>query len=463
MPSVVLFYKYFVPSPLLLERFPEHYVQVLYKHQLELCRRLDLKGRVLIAVEGINGSLCAPSNLVLQEYISSMESFNLSNGKLLLSERANAIIDGANVHDEERQLIYSDVDWKKSTSSVSEPFPDLKISIVKEIVSTGGILSAKEIPTFGGKHLTPREFHNVLTAEEDVVLIDVRNTFEHEIGHFVHPTTHEAAINPNMVAFSSFDSIFCEKQAEALKDKKVLMYCTGGIRCEKASAMLRKRGVDNVCQLQGGIHRYLEEFGEKEDSLFMGKNFVFDQRVSMPDSSKTANSIVGKCVECTLPFDEISGSRICTVCRDLVLVCPTCHATLREYHCRRHSNLKHCYFTFLEVFDKHELTTQKKQLEEIWKSRLLPPGLYKNFRRTLKRQITKIDKRLEELKLGEPKADRKAPRRCRTCTKTSDECNGNCWGFWKQADTSDLGERKKPCESKNESSLDSISSTTLLK
>jgi predicted sulfurtransferase len=137
--------------------------------------------------------------------------------------------------------LFTNVDWKESSveeddDELLEPFPDLKISIVKEIVSTGGLVSAKEVITKGGQHLTPEEFHQVLvdagsaSGSKPVVLVDVRNTFEHDIGHFVHPTSGQAAMNPEMVTFSSFDSNFCAKYAAELKDKKVLMYCTGGIR-----------------------------------------------------------------------------------------------------------------------------------------------------------------------------------------------------------------------------------------
>jgi len=435
-PSVVLFYKYFVPCPSPLKRNPEHYVEVLRRHQQELCTRLHLKGRVLLALEGINGTLYARNSHILEEYVAAMESFDLVKDCALPEGTEDLVKCG---EEEERQLVYSGIDWKRSAAA-TEPFPDLKISIVKEIVSTGGVITAEDIARLGGKHLSPREFHDaVLSDEKNVVLIDVRNTFEHEIGHFVNPKTHEAAMNPNMVVFSNFDSTFCAKQASSLQDKKVLMYCTGGIRCEKASAMLRKRGVEDVCQLQGGIHRYLEEFGDK--GLCQGKNFVFDQRVSAMDSSTPTATVVGKCIECASPYDEISGSRLCSVCRDLVLVCPKCQESLREYHCRRHSAWKHCYFTFLEIFDADELSTQRKRLEEI-RASLSPPGDFKNVRRTLMRQITKIDNRLDALESGKATVDREAPRRCRTCMKPNNECDGKCWGFWKQAESSDLGKRK---------------------
>ena len=429
-PNVVLFYKYFVPCPFLLRRFPEHFVEELHRHQRELCARLDLKGRVLLALEGINGTLYARNNEILLEYMTAMKSFDLARDCAVPEAMKGDCAEIDECH------LYSGIDWKQSTAS-EHPFPDLKISVVKEIVSTGGVIAADDLPRLGGKHLSPREFHNILSSDqENVILIDVRNIFEHEIGHFVHPRTQEAAMNPNMVAFSNFDSTFCAKNAPALKEKTVLMYCTGGIRCEKASAMLRKRGVDDVYQLEGGIHRYLEEFGD--EGLFQGKNFVFDQRMSASDSFASANTVVGKCVECANPYDEISGSRLCTVCRDLVLVCPKCQESLREYHCRRHSEWKRCYFTFLDVFDAEDLKAQKEQLEEFRES-LSAPGDHRNVRRTLMRQIEKVATRMEKLESGEAKVVRDAPRRCRTCSKANDECDGRCWGFWKQSSVNNPG------------------------
>lgn len=201
--------------------------------------------------------------------------------------------------------------------------------------------------------------------------------------------------------------------------------------CEKASVILRKRGVEDVSQLSGGIHRYLETFGN--DGFYKGLNFVFDQRVAMkPDPTLPQNEVVGRCVECERPFDEICGSRVCTVCRDLVLVCPQCQSTLREYHCRRHASWKNCYFTFLEVFDSKELNEQLRGLRQIYDS-LVPASEHKNQRRTLSRQMDKIQQHLEKLESGVVTVDRQAPRRCRTCMEPNTICHGRCWGFWKTA------------------------------
>jgi hypothetical protein len=193
--------------------------------------------------------------------------------------------------------------------------------------------------------------------------------------------------------------------------------------------MLRNRGVEDVSQLSGGIHRYLETFGN--DGYYKGLNFVFDQRVAMkPDPAKQQNEVVGRCVHCTSQFDEICGSRVCTVCRDLVLVCPTCQSTLREYHCRRHCLWKECYFTFLEIFDVDELKEHVCRLKEA-RATLMPSSAHRNQRRTLSRQIVKVDEHISKLEAGTLIANPNAPRRCRTCWEPSTICNGRCWGFWK--------------------------------
>lgn len=236
---------------------------------------------------------------------------------------------------------------------------------------------------------------------------------------------------------------------------------TGGIRCEKASVMLKRRGVQDVNQLSGGIHRYLEKYGK--DGHFKGINFTFDKRVAMkpgpsPSVGETKEEVeqkssvttsdgfnssasscdyhvVGRCVECTTPYDELCGSRLCTVCRDLVLVCPTCQNSLREYHCQRHSVWKDCYFTFLEIFDVEQLTNQLIRLRAFHKE-LLPATKQKNARRTLARQIEKVETQIQDIKCGKVTVRPDAPRRCRYCLEPNTICDGLCWGFWKKSNAS---------------------------
>lgn len=216
-----------------------------------------------------------------------------------------------------------------------------------------------------------------------------------------------------------------------------LRYCTGGIRCEKASAYLRSKGVDDVYQLKGGIHRYLEAF--PDGGLFQGKNFVFDKRVSL-EGEKGSSTVVGKCRYCEAPHDEFSPGCVCCVCRDLVLVCGKCQASHDEYHCRTHSHLGDCYFAHLGRFTAEQLREQRGKLQELHDGLL--GRVNKNKRRTLTRQIARVDERLAELSAGAgasggaaggagadgDASGAAAPTLCRTCHREG--CPGECWGFW---------------------------------
>ena len=404
---------------------------------------MPLVGRILIAPEGINGTLSGNCDDV-EAYVERMKDYDA-----IASSGAS---DDDNTAD---MRIFQDVVFKLSyESTISKPlFPDLKISIVKEIVSTSGLVDVHDVPVETGKHLSPEEFHEILQAssssQQEIALIDVRNTFEHEIGYFVDPKTNTKAIDPETTTFSSFDK-FCEKNAETLRNKKVMMYCTGGIRCEKASILLKRRGVQDVNQLSGGIHRYLEKYGNT--GHFKGLNFTFDKRVAMKpnfefernqkkrelDESTNSNKrndsyqVVGRCVECKDPFDELCGSRVCTVCRDLVLVCNNCQTSLREYHCKRHSAWKKAYFSFLEIYDLEELQQQKSALERLRDEN----SELKNIRRTLLRQLQKVEQRIKGIRDGTLAVDKTAPRRCRSCQEPLGvKCDGKCWGFWRKAES----------------------------
>ena len=259
--SVVLFYKYFLSSSSsssssvdddcsLFRLHASHYVERLIEHQKQLCNSLNMRGRILLGAEGINGTLSASDDM--QKYVDTMKSFNLvrdlgpppaSNGTA-----SEAIVTDSIPGNHSNCGLFSDIDWKFSSvspelASRSHIFPDLKVSAVKEIVATGG-LSIDDIPTYGGKHLSPEEFHNqLMQGGKDLILIDVRNTFEYDIGHFVNPNpsgdgaesavvsnnaASSPAINPEMTNFTQFDAQFCARNADKWKDKKVLMYCTGG-------------------------------------------------------------------------------------------------------------------------------------------------------------------------------------------------------------------------------------------
>ena len=209
--KIILFYKYFKSNVLSDLRDHDDEVQNIFVFIKQTCEHLDLRGRILFASEGINGTLSGANSDKLDEFITKMEQYQYKG-----------------------EYVFSEIDWKWSeVEANTKSFPDLHISIVKEVVNSGNVIDATEINEYGGKHLSPKEFHDTIARgssdSKELVLIDVRNTYEYAIGHFETPTGGKA-INPAMITFSTFDSTFCAKNVEYLKDKKVLAYCTGGIR-----------------------------------------------------------------------------------------------------------------------------------------------------------------------------------------------------------------------------------------
>jgi UPF0176 protein len=223
---VILFYKYVVIAE------PESFAAA----QRELCARLGLKGRILIAGEGINGTLAGPRAAV-EEYVA----------RLRADER------------------FTDIEMKFSAGDAGT-FPKLMVKVRPEIVTLGAGPLAPDLHN----HLSPAEWKRVLEEDPDVVVLDVRNRYESAAGKF------EGAIACDIGHFRELPAYV--DQLAGLKDRKVLMYCTGGIRCEKASALFRSKGFANVFQLHGGIVTYQQEFGNEH---WLGECFVFDQRMTV--------------------------------------------------------------------------------------------------------------------------------------------------------------------------------------
>jgi hypothetical protein len=150
--------------------------------------------------------------------------------------------------------------------------------------------------------------------------------------------------------------------------------------------------------------------------------------------AQNANEVVGTCIECKAPYDEFSGRKVCTVCRDLVLVCDPCYYQRHgEVHCADHQNLKHCYVTFLQYVPTAELLEHQRALEKILAQLLEDKSSSKNKRRSIRNQLNKVAAQLEAIDADPEAAAAKwalepRPIHCRTCG--SDSCMGNCWGFW---------------------------------
>ncbi|MGI9257087.1 MAG: rhodanese-related sulfurtransferase [Salinispira sp.] len=207
-----------------------------------LSYRGDILGLIILADEGINGTI-AGSREIVTSFVSRL------CGKLGLDEE----------HVKHSQAVMK-----------RKPFRRLKIKIKDEIVTSG--IPNLDVEKFKGTYVEPDNWNEFIN-DPDVLLVDVRNVYEHRIGTFA------GARDPKTLNFRQFpqaiERIISEEQPE-----KIAMFCTGGIRCEKASAYLRQRGFDNVYHLHGGVIRYLEQISAK-NSLWNGKCFVFDGRITV--------------------------------------------------------------------------------------------------------------------------------------------------------------------------------------
>lgn len=228
--KVAAYYK-FVP----LDALPEWQAKIK-----DACAKYGIIGTILLAPEGIN-STCAGSPENLDAYISFLKSFKE----------------------------FEDIEIKYSQAS-EQPFKRCKVRLKKEIVT---IKDGETDPRhLVGTYVAPKDW-NAIIADPDVVVIDTRNDYEVEIGTF------KGAIDPKTVKFNDFPQ-WVKDHLDPAKHKKVAMFCTGGIRCEKASSHMLKEGFEEVYHLQGGILKYLEEV-PAEQSLWDGECFVFDERVTV--------------------------------------------------------------------------------------------------------------------------------------------------------------------------------------
>lgn len=183
-----------------------------------------------------------------------------------------------------------DLDCKES-SARKIPFKRLRVRLKKEIVTLG--LPDIDPNALVGIYVEPKDW-NALIADPDTIVIDTRNDYEVSIGTF------EGAIDPDTTTFGALPA-WLEANRDALKDKKVAMFCTGGIRCEKASSLFKSEGIDDVYHLKGGILKYLEDIPEK-DSLWHGDCFVFDERVTVKHGLAQGDFEI--CGACRWPVDE---------------------------------------------------------------------------------------------------------------------------------------------------------------
>ncbi|MEM7256958.1 MAG: rhodanese-related sulfurtransferase [Pseudomonadota bacterium] len=256
--------------------------QRLREPLLNLMLQHSVRGTLLLAVEGINGTIAAPR------------------------ADLDAVLDWLRGHPE-----FHDLECKESLNTES-PFKRSRVKLKKEIVTMG--VEGIDPRLSAGTYVEPADW-NELISDPDVLLVDTRNDYEVEVGTF------ENAVNPHTESFREFpDYVATQLLADtANKKKKVAMFCTGGIRCEKSTAYLREQGFEQVYHLKGGILKYLEQVPE-EESRWQGECFVFDERVTVNHALEKGS--YDQCHACRYPIteqDKLSEHYIAGAS------CPRCH------------------------------------------------------------------------------------------------------------------------------------------
>ena len=252
------------------------------------CEAHQIKGTILLAREGINGTIAG-----LPENVRTFLGYL----------RKDAQFAGA----------FADLEHKESFAD-EHPFYRMKVKLKKEIV-TMGVPSVNPSNTVG-TYVKPEDW-NALISDPDVILLDTRNDYE------VHIGTFKNAIDPKTTTFREFPA-YVAQNLDKTKHKKVAMFCTGGIRCEKASSYMLEQGFDEVYHLQGGILKYLETVPE-EQSLWQGECFVFDQRVAVKHGLDVGE--YDQCYACRMPLspDELKSPQYTAG-----ISCPHCYSSLTE-------------------------------------------------------------------------------------------------------------------------------------
>jgi UPF0176 protein len=264
--------------------------------QQNLCESLGLKGRILISKHGINGTLGGDMS-ALKKYVKTTKQYTG----------------------------FKKIDFKWSMGTGND-FPKLKVRVRNELVAFNApdaITVTERGVTNGGKHLKPKAVDQLVADRGDeVVFFDGRNAFEAKIGKFKN------AIIPDVQTTHDFVAEIKSGKYDHIKDRPVVTYCTGGIRCEILSAVMIENGFKEVYQIDGGIVRYGESQGDS--SLWEGSLYVFDDRlnINFTEDAKT----IGECEKCSKPTSRFRNC-IALGCRDLILLCDGCAAKPENLGC----------------------------------------------------------------------------------------------------------------------------------
>jgi UPF0176 protein len=295
-PVILLYYKYVsIPRP-----------RDIMIQQRALCHELGLKGRILVGAEGINGTL-EGDDWATDKYVAFMDAHEL----------------------------FGNISWKRSDGT-GKAFPKLVVKVRKEIVT--GFLGEEDVNPneVTGKYLTADELHQWFSQKKNFKIVDMRNDYEQEAGRF------EGSILPGMSNFKDLKEAV--KNLEGLQDHEIVTVCTGGVRCEKASGYLIKKGFKNVYQLQDGIVTYMEKYPNLH---FKGKLYVFDDRVLMGfETDSPEHEVVGKCALCGTTSENYANC-FYDDCHKHFICCPDCHINGKAF-CK-----PQCFKTCEEKLKQH--------------------------------------------------------------------------------------------------------------
>lgn len=251
---------------------------------LAFCNEYAIKGTLLLAAEGINGTISGT-----RDNIDSVLAYLKSDAR------------------------FANLEHKESFHEAS-PFKRMKVKLKKEIVTMG--VTDIDPARIVGTYVDPKDW-NALIADPDVTVIDTRNHYEYKLGTF------ERALDPNTETFGEFPA-YVARELDPQKHRKVAMFCTGGIRCEKSTAYLLQQGFEEVYHLKGGILKYLEDVSA-EQSLWRGECYVFDDRVAVDHSLSRGKHDM--CFGCGVPVTEEDKL---SPLYELGVSCPACEATLTD-------------------------------------------------------------------------------------------------------------------------------------
>lgn len=277
MQKIILFYKF----------TPLHDPEAVRLWQFTLANSLGLKGRILLSKHGINGTLGGDIEAV-KAYVKQTKQY----------------------------AGFKNTTFKWS-DGMGDDFPRLSVKVRDEIVSFGApdeLQVDEQGVVGGGTHLKPEQVHELVKQHgEDVVFFDGRNAYEAQVGKFKN------AVVPDTRTTRDFVKELESGKYDEIKDKPVVTYCTGGIRCEVLSSLMKNRGFKDVYQMDGGIVKYGEQYGD--EGLWEGSLYVFDNRMGMKFTDKAKD--IGECIHCSAKTSNFENCALKS-CNDLVLICENC-------------------------------------------------------------------------------------------------------------------------------------------